>query len=312
MEAEDWRQELPADACAMQHTWQYGATISAMARQVARARIVDNGHTIGLAQVVLRRVGRFATIGLITRGPIWIEPVSAQTKRVALNRLRRDLEGYGARILLATPEMQTPGLLPLYTASHLADLSLEPGVSQLNKGLHGKWRNALRKGEASGLQVVATRDPDVLVALIEKETRQQKHKRYRNLPAQFIANWVRLNPQSFRIYRALMGADPVAEMLFLDHAPGVTYQIGWISPAGRTFAAHNLLMWRAIADFAQLGRKRMDLGHLDTVNLSGLARFKLGTGATLRVLGATGAVMPSWAGRNSPQLAGKISTGTAL
>jgi hypothetical protein len=40
----------------------------------------------------------------------------------------------------------------------------------------------------------------------------------------------------------------------------------------------------------------LDLGTLDTQNAPGLARFKLGSGATAQLLGGTWARLPGWRG----------------
>ncbi|KMW57375.1 hypothetical protein AIOL_002338 [Candidatus Rhodobacter oscarellae] len=294
-----WQDRLPHDAAALQQSWAYGAAVEAMGREVFRAEITDQGLTLGVAQVLLRRLGRFGLVGLMSRGPIWCGEVDASLRSAALRGLRAALPGQGARLLLATSEEpDQAGLMPLYTAAHMAEVDLSAGPRAARQAFHGKWRNRLVKAEAARLRVQTSRDPDTLVALIEREAEQQRHKRYRSLPGRFIANWVRNDPCGFRIYRALMGNQPVAEMLFLDHAPGVTYQMGWSSGAGRTLSAHHLLLWLAIQDFADIGRLRMDLGTLDTVTAPGLARFKLGAGAKVRRLGQTGLVLPGvpWPG----------------
>jgi lipid II:glycine glycyltransferase (peptidoglycan interpeptide bridge formation enzyme) len=76
-------------------------------------------------------------------------------------------------------------------------------------------------------------------------------------------------------------------MLLLLHAPVATYHIGWTGPRGRQLNAHSLLMWRASCHLADAGYTRLDLGRTDPARTPGIARFKMGTGAELRDLGAT-------------------------
>lgn len=79
----------------------------------------------------------------------------------------------------------------------------------------------------------------------------------------------------------------LAYLLFLLHGTTATYHVGWAAPAARRTHAHTLLMWQATTYLHQRGLTRLDLGTLDTEAAPGLARFKLGTGATARPLGAT-------------------------
>lgn len=292
----------PQSSVAMQQSRLYGATLAAMGRQVAWAEIRrSDGSPLAHALALLRPVGGVATVGLIGRGPVWQGASPMRARAAVLRSLRRSLPGPGVGVLLVTPDRPLRGLLPLMTAPTLAQLPLgEAGAMQAR--MHGKWRNRLRRAEDAQLRVEVSRNPDVLVALLEREIGQQQARKYRALPAGFIANWVRADPDAFAVYRAMLGtSDCVAEMLFLDHAPGVTYQIGWSSGAGRTLSAHQLLLWRAMQDYASLGRTCIDLGGLDTVNAPGLARFKLGSGARAHRLGESGLALP-WApwGRRKP------------
>ena len=282
-----------------------------MGRSVARAQVMCDGQCIALAQIVQKTFRPFGTVGLLSRGPIWTTHVDDETKAQALRKLRETMPGCGFRVLLNSPETDAPGQMPLYSACSVAEIDLHTDQSVMRQRLHGKWRNALRRAESSGLRVVATRNPQTLVQLIDRDGAQQRAQRYRNYPPAFFAHWVKQDPSSFVIYRAMLGGDSVAEMLFLDHAPGVTYQIGWTAGAGRTFAAHNLLLWNAIVDYAKAGRTRLDLGQIDTVNAPGLARFKLGTGARSRTLGPTGLVLPKMPDLRRSHGSRSTSTGTA-
>lgn len=282
----DW--DRPSDAAALQQSRRYAETIRAMGGAVACYRLGD----AALAQVVQRRFGRWAALGLVSRGPIWHTSPPPEIQSHALRQLRRTATG----ALLVTPEAGQAGLLPLYSGAAVAEIALGP-KGQMRRAMQGKWRNRLGKAESARLKVEMTRDPDILVALIDKDLKQQRAKRYRALSPKFIANWVRIAPQGFRVFRAKMRGESIAELLMLDHAPGVTYQIGWSSGAGRALNAQNLLLWHAMCYFADKGRARLDLGLVDSVNAPGLARFKLGTGAALRQLGPTGLVLPKlWPG----------------
>jgi hypothetical protein len=55
-----------------------------------------------------------------------------------------------------------------------------------------------------------------------------------------------------------------------------------------------ILLWQAAVWLAGQGTRTLDLGAVDTVSAAGVARFKLGTGATARPLGGTWAGVRAW------------------
>ncbi len=296
-----WQNGLPPDAAAMQQSWRYGEAAKALGRRVHRAEITTSSQRVGIAQVLIRPLGRLGQVGLMSRGPIWEPDTSKEMRGRAISQLRRSLPGRGLRLLMSTPEDENPGILPLVTGNYVAEVPLLQDLDVMRAALQGKWRNGLAKAESAGLRLRLCDRAENLDWLLHLETAQQKIKRYQNLPATFLWAWVSCGPAGYKIYIAYAQGNPVAAMLFMIHSPGVTYQIGWTSDAGRQVSAHHLLLWRAMQDFAKSGISRLDLGVVDTVTTPGLARFKLGTGADLRKLGPTGLVLPlpSWSFRRA-------------
>jgi len=289
-----WQAALPPVACALQQSWRYGAAVQAMGRPVHRAEIFAGGQRVALAQVICRAAS-VIQLGFLARGPIWLQEVPGGVKRKALRLIGQTLPGAGRALLLTAPEAAEPGLLPLMTPVHMVELSLDTTDATLRKRMQGKWRNRLVKAETFGLSVARTRPAAAdLGWLIAHDTAQQRARGYRALPAAFLTAWHNVTGDGLQLYRANHAGQTVAAMLFLDHAPGATYQIGWSSEAGRAACAHHLLLWRAMQDFSGAGRRRLDLGTLDTVTAPGLARFKLGAGAEARGLGPSGLVLPGW------------------
>ena len=89
------------------------------------------------------------------------------------------------------------------------------------------------------------------------------------------------------VFRADLGRDPAAGMLFLIHGRRATYHVGWTSDAGRDNAAHNLILWSAMKELKAKGVAVLDLGGVNTQSGAGIARFKLETGgAVLQRAGA--------------------------
>ena len=83
------------------------------------------------------------------------------------------------------------------------------------------------------------------------------------------------------VFRADLGRDQAAAMLFLTHGAMATYHIGWSSDEGRKLGAHNLILWNAMLALKAKGITSLDLGGVNTGSGAGIARFKLGTGGEL-------------------------------
>lgn len=241
------------DMAVQQHP-NHAAALAHIGVQVRRYRLGPDG----MAQVILRHVGPLGTLALIPRGPVWRAP--PPDPDAALRALRRTLPRRTALMINADGPM-TGGrrLLPLITGQHIAewDISAEPAT--LWAGLKGKWRNRLCRAQQAGLKITETPLPACSDHwLLQAEARQARRN----------------------------GA-PVAALLYLRHGVRATYQIGWTGAAGRAVNAQTLLLWQAALHLRDRGVQRFDLGTIDTETAPGLARFKLGTGARARALGAT-------------------------
>jgi lipid II:glycine glycyltransferase (peptidoglycan interpeptide bridge formation enzyme) len=83
-----------------------------------------------------------------------------------------------------------------------------------------------------------------------------------------------------------------AAMCFVVHGASASYHLGWGSDAAKAAGVHGVMLVQAAEALRTEGVRWLDLGSVDTEAAPGLARFKLGTGATLRRLGATCLVLP--------------------
>ena len=307
----DWRGFAPEN-CALQQSWPYGEAVRRMGAQLRRAVVMEDGACIGIAQVLVRDF-RLGTCALISRGPIWRSDVSTETKRAGLRMLRRSLPGSGVKLLLHTGAQDLSAGIPLISPAHLAVLDLSTNQDALRRGLHGKWRNRLVRAESSGLDLRNRAAAFASIAdLIARDQAQQRRKGFRNLPPEFLHAWDARGGK-MRLFEARHNGECLAAMLFVDHAPGVSYQIGWTSQAGRENSAHHLLLWSAICHFSRKGHRQLDLGLLDTNSAPGLARFKLGAGAKVLKLAPTRLIATGWGDVLARPYAAAITrTGTAL
>jgi hypothetical protein len=241
----------------------------------ARAGIADLGW--GTAQWVQR--GR---LRLVSRGPVWAGAVAAEAQRQALRRLAR---WPGATF--ATPESPIcgPGLIPLVTSMHHALWALGP---ELRRGMAGKWRNRLAAAERDGVRV-GPGGAGVLERLLAEDARQRRARRYLAFSERFTRA---LPAAALRLWEWRLAGEIAAAMCFVVHGGSASYHLGWSNAAARAAGVHAVMLAQAAEALVGEGIGWLDLGVVDTEAAPGLARFKLGSGAVLRRLGATCLVLP--------------------
>ena len=272
----------------------YGRACTAMGSRVITLCTGPPKDPLARAQVLLRRWPLFGDFALLARGPAWAPGTSQATMRqgteALIRHLRRDCRG-----VMATCEpvegldpLAGAGLLPMVTPGGQARLALSAPDDMLSRQ-HGKWRNRLRRAQDGPLRVDHAPLPDVADHwLLLREEAQSRRRGYRRLPIRFTQAWRHVNgPRATRLFTARYGKTPVAAMLFLLHGRSASYHIGWSDELGRQCNAHALLLWQAARWLQARGYAWLDLGTLDTETTPGLARFKLGSGATPFQMGTT-------------------------
>lgn len=231
-----------------------------------------------------RRIG--VPMAMIPRADLGADVAASLHARLAA-------EGLARHLLILSPDRPAPhlarlGAVPLMTPAFLAELDLAADPDRRLARLHQKWRNRLRHGQKQRLTVRRSPlPPDPSHWLLKAEAAQRERRGYRGWPPAIAAGFALANTGQARLFEAREGAEIVAAVLILCHAPGATYQIGYTTARGRALSAHNLLLWEAAEWLAQKRFAHLDLGLVDHRHAPGLARFKLGTGATLRPLGGT-------------------------
>jgi len=282
----------PPGPAALQQTPQYARALTAMGAQVQGITgRVDDGIA-AQALVVRRRMGPI-TLNWLPRGPIWRPDQSSQQRDTFLSCMTGVMSGGGLWIGnadsdSAAAELASHGFRPLIAPQSVAQLDLRAPIKERQAAQHGKWRNRLRHAEAAGL-VISERefDPARDAAFLRREAAQRRTRGYRALPLGFCRAFARQNPGAARIWSAHRADELAAQMLILHHGTTATYHIGWSGALGRKTSAHNLLLWEAQNWLSARGVARLDLGPIEAANAPGLARFKLGSGATLCALGPT-------------------------
>jgi hypothetical protein len=218
----------------------------------------------------------------VERGRLRLISRVAGLDRAGLRRL-----SHWTGMTLVTPEEKVAGfgLVPLFTPMHHAVWALGP---DLRAGMARNWRGHLRQAERAELRVRCG-DAETLETLIRLEAVQRGERRYRALPEGFT----RAVPAgAVRLWEWREAGAMQAAMCFVVHGRSASYHLSWGSDMARGAGVHQVMMVRAAEALWAEGVRWLDLGSVDSDRAPGLARFKLGTGADLRRLGATCLVLP--------------------
>ena len=86
LDATDWDRHHAAASAALQQDWAYGSCLKAMGVPCWRVRAESDGRTVAQAQFIGRRVAGLASVVLCSRGPVWIEALTAADKAEAQAR----------------------------------------------------------------------------------------------------------------------------------------------------------------------------------------------------------------------------------
>jgi hypothetical protein len=259
------------------------------------ARFIHRGdQPVALVQGFRTRHLKIGTINRIVRGPVWLEDLSQGNRLEACRAIRRDFKKRITDLLFWLPElpdtaqsmglMKALGMRRMVTGYATVWLELSPDEDRLRSGLHGKWRNSLRAAEKAGIQVRAAERNRAFEDSMAAYDRFRRNRRFIGPPADLIRH-MRYLPGAtgnVGVWNAVHENIRVAGIALIRHGASATYLAGWTSPHGRHRNAHNLLLWRAIAELRKTGTDWLDLGGVDTTSAPGIARFKLGLGGELQ------------------------------
>lgn len=284
----------------LQQSWAYGQALTSMGVRVHRAALLDgDGQPLGLAQFMVRRFLGYVSLASCTRGPVWRDGVTPAERAAGYRALRRGIPTRALRVTLFSPDQpideavaqEVSGQWRVMTGYSTVLLDLRRPLEDLRSDLDGKWRNRLVKAEADA-PFTARVEPNLpeCQRLLERESQQRAERKFLGLPTDFVTRYIDAAPSreaGFAVAHASDRKETVAAMLFLVHGSGATYHVGWANEAGRKANAHNLLLWRGIEYLRRIGVQTLDLGGVNTRDLPGITRFKLGTGGRVTTLAGT-------------------------
>ncbi len=290
-----------AGRSSLEQSWSYGEAMHRFYGHAAdRAIIRRGGETLAMVQVFRRPVAKLATVVRIVRGPLWLLAGTEEATRIAAYRaIRQSFLRRRREFLFWIPElpdapasdtlMRATGTRRIVTGLSSAWLDLSPDEAVLRKAMAGRWRNALARAERQGTRVDLSRDGRILAGQMAVYEAFRRRKRFVGPPGGFVAAMGETGrrEQDVLVLGASAGDDLVAGIVLIRHGASATYYVSWTGEEGRRRGAHNLLLWRGIAELKRAGVRWLDLGGLNTASAAGIARFKLGLGPEVFTLSGT-------------------------
>jgi lipid II:glycine glycyltransferase (peptidoglycan interpeptide bridge formation enzyme) len=285
-----WEEFHAAQPASLQQSWAYGEALQALGVRIHRAMVWQDGRLLAVAQFMCRRIAGYLSLASCTRGPVWLAEVLPEQRAQVYRLLRRDLPVPRLKVVLFSPDRtagevtagETRGLSRVMSGYATVYLDLGLPQASLKAQLEGKWRNRLNKAlshEKIRWQVQAS--VKRCEWLLAKELDQREAKKFHGLPTAFVSAYLAAHAdprQAFVVAYAELGKNTIAAQLFLIHGQVASYHVGWSDEEGRQLSTHNALLWKALVYLQEAGVKVLDLGGVNTHDLPGISRFKLGTG----------------------------------
>ena len=284
---------------SMQQAWGYGEALTSMGVTMRRAMVWDGERLVAIAQFMVKRVAGYISLASCTRGPIFHPEVTAAQRADIYKRLRKTIPASRLKVLLFSPDRtlelvdraEFQGMSRVMTGYATVLLDLKMPLATLNANLEGKWRNRLNKA-LSNDKIRFHVQPSLKRCewLVGKELAQREAKKFHGLPTEFVSAYIAAavdHRKAFVVAYVELGKNTIGGMLFLIHGRVASYHMGWADEEGRQLNAHNALLWKSMAFLQEQGIEVLDLGGVNTHDLPGISRFKLGTGGRVVQLAGT-------------------------
>lgn len=273
----------------------YGLALQNFGASPTQITIYNGSEIIGRGLLMQRRFLGVIKMATLFRGPVWTKPDIPTDLEVDVYRfLKKQFNPWRWQFLSIMPEkaaseiankqMQQAGLKRVISGFTTIWHDLQEDEEDLRAKLKGKWRNQLVKAEKNKLDIsVGGKKPHHYEWLLERETEQRKKRSYDGLPVGMVPHYAMFantkTGAGILSVSAIHNKQRIAGALFLLHGNSATYHIGWVGEEGRSLYAQNLVLWEAMLSLKQTGIRFLDLGGLNTADMAGIARFKLGLGS---------------------------------
>ena len=295
----EWEEFHAGQHGALQQSWTYGEALTSLGVTMCRAMVWEDDRLVAIAQFMCKRMLGYISLASCTRGPVFHPDVSPVERAEIYKRLRQSIPLQRLKVLLFSPDRtldqvdrsETRGMSRVMSGYSTVLLDLKAPLPTLKAHLEGKWRNRLSKA-LSNDKIRLHVQPSLKRCewLLGKELDQREAKKFHGLPTEFVQAYIAAaadHRQAFVLAYAELGKNTIGGMLFLIHGRVASYHMGWADEEGRRLNAHNALLWEAMAYLQAQGIEVLDLGGVNTHDLPGISRFKLGTGGRAVTLAGT-------------------------
>lgn len=294
-----WEEFHARHGGSLQQSWAYGEAMKTLGVQANRAAVMDGRKVLGLAQFIGRRYLGYVSLASCTRGPVWSERLDAVARNRMYREMKKTIPTRMFRVTLFSPDLPLSELDPasvrgmhrVMTGYSTVVLDLTQDEATLRDNLDRKWRNRVFRPQRSAqLAVQLQADMRDCRFLLEREIEQRKARDFHGLPTDFVPAFIDAHDppaQGYLMATTRHEGRTIGAMLFLLYGLGATYHIGWSNEEGRKLSAHNVMLWQAMLHLKKKGVRRLDLGGINTHDLSGISRFKMATGGQVLTLAGT-------------------------
>lgn len=295
----EWEEFHAGRQGALQQAWAYAEALTSLNVTMLRAMVWEDGHLVAIAQFMCKRMLGYISLASCTRGPVFSPEVSPAQRAEIYKRLRQSIPLPRLKVVLFSPDRtadqveraEIRGMSRVMTGYATVLLDLTAPLPTLKSHLEGKWRNRLNKA-LSNDKIRFHVQPSLKRCewLLGKELDQREAKKFHGLPTEFVQAYIAAaadHRQVFVMAYAELGKNTIGGMLFLIHGRVASYHMGWADEEGRRLNVHNALLWEAMAYLQGQGVEVLDLGGVNTHDLPGISRFKLGTGGRAVTLAGT-------------------------
>jgi hypothetical protein len=164
-------------------------------------------------------------------------------------------------------------------------LALLPNSDQLFSNFGSSVRRAIRHAEKSHIEVDVSQGAEAIRAFYRLHCITRRKHGIPPQPLRFFLNIGKhiLSKDLGVVISAKYNKQIIASAIFFQFGKKAVYKFGASDPRFLDLRPNNLVMWKAIQYYAQKGISTLDFGRTSLTN-DGLRRFKLGWGATERVI----------------------------
>ena len=293
-----WLNSVPISS--IEQTWSYGeAFVGVTPYTPVHSVVYKKKLPVAMVQMVEWKIANAIRLIKIVRGPLFFKNVSLEDKSSTYALINKQYSWKNFDFLIWTPEcidssqelnlFKILGRKKVVTGYSSILLDLSKSEEQLEKEMHSKWRNQLKKAKQQKLNIQLGYGGAALEWLLTRHEGNRRRKRLRMPASPFILaiSLAMRNKQSTLAFSAYKGREAVSGILVFRHGNTATYYLSWNGTQGRMLNANNLLLWHAIKELKSRGVRWFDLGGVDGSSMPGVSRFKLGVGGELFTLAGT-------------------------